>query len=272
MKVCAPKNTYTLPDWQAMSAWFATPLGQYLLERERVLVRESLSRRFGYHLLQLGCSELLLHQDSPMGHKFSFCPHPGMQTAHTAIASAEAIPLPDESVDMVLLHHALDFSQHQHQLLREVSRTLIAGGHVLIVGFNPYSSWGLRNRLHFRHQDSAPWNASQLSTLRVSDWLKLLDFQVVSVRYGAYALPFNSVRSIRYTGWMEEFATRLNWPTGGFYVILARKQVLPLTPVQKRWRSLAVPVIGLPVADQAGRNLAATQAREPDNNNEDSAV
>lgn len=267
MKLFASKARFDVPDWQAMSGWFTSPLGQHLLDREKALVRESLTRRFGYHLLQLGCSEQLLHDDSPMGHKFSFCPHPGITTQHTAIASSEAIPLSAESVDLVLLHHALDFSAHQHQLLREVSRVLIAGGDVLIVGFNPYSCWGLRNRLQLLKTGSAPWNASLLSTLRVSDWLKLLDFQVVSIRYGAYALPINSARSIRYTGWMENFASGLNWPSGGFYVILARKQVLPLTPVQKRWRSLAMPNMGLPaVADktaspqtQEASDIAASQ-------------
>lgn len=243
----APAKTQTQAcDWKDLTAWYSTPLGQHLLASERSLVDELLQRRFGYHLLQLGCSELVLHERSPMGHKFSFCPHADAETAHTAIASGEAIPLAADSVDLVLLHHALDYAEGQHQLLREVSRVLIAGGHVLIVGFNPWSCWGLRNRLDKRR--AAPFNARPLSAARVTDWLALLDFQVVSLRYATYALPINSARWIRYSGWMEKPAARLNWPTGALYVLLARKQVLPLTPIHKQWRRLTVPAVGMPVS------------------------
>lgn len=240
-------------DWQAMTRWFATPLGRFLLERERLQLQDLLKRRFGYHLLQLGCAETLLHDLSPMGHKFSFCPHAEATTVHTARALGEAIPLAGESVDLVLLHHALDFSAQQHQLLREVARVLIAGGSVVIVGFNPLSAWGLRTLLPGRANRQSPWNASLLGTRRLTDWLKLLDFQVEQVRYGAYALPVNSERSIRWSSWMEPLASRLHWPTGGFYVIHARKQVVPLTPVQRRWRKLPVPGLALPLADQVGQ-------------------
>lgn len=238
-----------------MSAWFETALGKHLLATERLLLEPMLNRRFGYHLLQLGCSEKLLHDLSPMGHKFSFCAHPGIPTVHTAIAQSEEIPLPNESVDMVLMHHTLDYCSNQHQSLREISRVLIAGGHVVIVGFNPYSGWGLRHRLHWNSQQPSPWNAALLSTHRISDWLKLLDFQIDQIRYGAYTLPINSEKIIRYSSWMDPLAGRLNWPTGGIYVIKAHKQVIALTPVQRHWRRLPVPAMGLPVADKVGQSL-----------------
>jgi SAM-dependent methyltransferase len=226
------KTPFTPEAYAEMTAWFDTPLGQHLLAAERNLVDQMLSRRFGYHLLQLGCADLQLHDKSPMGHKFAFRPWqaPGIAdqaaATHAAIADMESIPLTSESVDLVLLHHALDFSPYQHQLLREVERVLIAGGHVVIVGFNPLSSWGLRNKLQFfRRTCRAPWHASMLGTLRLTDWLKLLDFQVEQIRYGMYSLP----------------------------VISARKQVLPLTPVQTKWRRMPVHALGLPMPDKVGQ-------------------
>src|SRR5690606_16143550 len=140
----------------------------------------------------------------------------------------------------------LDYAEGQHQLLREVSRVLIAGGHVLIVGFNPWSCWGLRNRLS--RKGRTPFNARPLSASRVCDWLALLDFQVLALRYSTYALPVNSARWMRYSGWMERAAARLNWPTGATWVLLARKQVLPLTPIHRQWRKLPVPAVGMPVS------------------------
>lgn len=246
------KTLFTPESYADMTAWFTSPLGQRLLSAERALIDQMLARRFGYHLLQLGCADLHLHDNSPMGHKFSFRPWQAAGTGHAAIAEMEAIPLATESVDLVLLHHALDFSEYQHQLLREVERVLIAGGHVVVVGFNPLSSWGLRNKLQlFRRK--APWHACMLGTARLIDWLKLLDFQVEQVRYGMYALPVNSESLIRYSGLFDPLAAHLNWPTGGVYAISARKQVLPLTPVQTKWRTLPVHGLGLPMPDKVGQ-------------------
>lgn len=245
------RDTLDTPGfYEAMSHWYRTPLGERLLAAEKQLLDDCLPRRFGYHLLQIGCANLPMYDSSPIGHKFSIT-HNDDTTGHGMVAKGEAIPLASESVDLVLLHHALDFTSYQHQLLREVSRVLIAGGHIVILGFNPLSSWGVRTRTpgHKKH----PWQGRLLSTLRLSDWLKLLDFQVEQVRHGAYYLPINSPRVIRYSGVLDALATRLNWPTGGVYMISGRKQVLPLTPIQTSWREFASANIGLPIAENITR-------------------
>jgi SAM-dependent methyltransferase len=255
MKILQRNRTTATPQtWQEMTNWYQSALGTHLLQHERALLEQLLARRFGYHLLQLGCAELILHDQSPMGHKFSFCAWAEQNTCHTAIARGEAIPLASSSVDLVLLHHALDFSDQQHQLLREVERVLIAGGHLVIIGFNPLSSWGLRSALQrLTGRGRAPWQAAMLGTTRLSDWLKLLGFQIEQQRHAVYALPVNAPRVIRYSGLLETSAAQLNWPTGGIYAIAARKQVLPLTPVQSHWRRLPVHGLGLPLPEKVSQ-------------------
>ena len=258
MRISSQAQSPSTPAaYRALTAWYDTALGQHLLREESRLVDKALHRRFGYHLLQLGCADLLLHNASPMGHKFSFCPHAGLSDRHAAVARGEAIPLSSDSVDLVLLHHALDFSSHPHQLLREAARVLIAGGNLVIVGFNPLSTWGVRNCLHRRGvEGDSPWSAARLGAARVNDWLKLLDFQIDATHYGVYVLPVNGERAIRWSAWMEPLATRMNWPLGAMYVTTARKQVLPLTPVHLNWR---LPHVGLPVAGSNGFRRATSQ-------------
>ncbi|MEX2366865.1 MAG: methyltransferase domain-containing protein [Pseudohongiellaceae bacterium] len=239
---------------QQMSEWYQSMLGRKLLDVESSLLENMLSRRFGYHLLELGCANLNMFQSSPIGHKFSFAPANG-DHSHGAYASPEAIPLASESIDLVLLHHALDFSANQHQLLREACRILIAGGHIIIIGFNPLSTWGLRNRLHWKN--AVPWRSDMLGTMRLTDWLKLLDFQIEKIQYGAYFLPFNSPGLIRYSSALESIATRLNWPTGCIYIISARKQVLPLTPIQSSWKKFPA-AVGIPAAE----NISGVSQRQ----------
>jgi len=257
-------NLDTSGFYQSMNHWYRTPLGERLLQSEQQLLEKTLPRRFGYHLLQIGCADLPMYESSPIGHKFAIT-----QAAHyeedeinqapEILARGDAIPLSSESVDLVLLHHALDYTAAQHQLLREVSRVLIAGGHIVIIGFNPISSWGIRTR--FPGRKKSPWQGKLLSTLRLTDWLKLLDFQVEQVRFGGYCLPINSPGVIRYSGIMDNLAMRLNWPTGGVYMICARKQVLPLTPIQTSWREFASAHVGMPIAEnitRVSRDMAAS--------------
>jgi SAM-dependent methyltransferase len=243
---------HDLAAYRALTAWYKGSLGQHLLGREQSLVDEMLGRRFGYHLLQLGCAELDLYRHSPMGHRFAFTPFTEATEGYQAVVEIEELPLATSSVDCVLLHHALDYSIDQHQLLREVTRVLIPGGDVIIVGFNPLSSWGLRNKL-FPGPRPVPWHARMLGRVRVCDWLKLLEFHIDEVRYAEYALPIDAPAAIRYSGWMESLASRFNWPSGAVYVIAARKQVLPLIPVQQRRRRVPVSPLTIPVAGPSGK-------------------
>jgi SAM-dependent methyltransferase len=244
-------NNKPTHQFSGMKLWLETPLGKALLQAESEGLEKLLPRRFGYHLLQLGCSDIPMYKDSPIGHKFTISTDE-LATGYEIFASDEALPLASESIDLVLLHHALDFSDNQHHLLREASRVLIEGGDIIIVGFNPLSSWGLRKQLQWKN--TVPWQGQLLTTRRLTDWLKLLEFQVEQINHGLYTLPFNSSAVIRYSSIFDKLATRLNWPTGGIYIISAKKQVLPLTPIQQPWRKLQKSTVAIPVSDNVSRD------------------
>ena len=52
------------------------------------------------------------------------------------------LPLTDDSIDVMLIHHLLDFSDSIQEILHEVSRVVMPMGHVVLMGFNPVSMWG----------------------------------------------------------------------------------------------------------------------------------
>ncbi|MEY3661060.1 MAG: class I SAM-dependent methyltransferase [Pseudohongiellaceae bacterium] len=250
---------FELADFDALTHWFASPLGQHLLGREQVLLDQVLNKRFGYHLLQIGCADLVLGANSPISHRITLQAFRTGARRESMLADPEALPLATASVDCVVLHHALDYASDQHQLLREAARVLIAGGWLVILGFNPYSLWGLRNKL-LRWQLRLPWRASLLSASRVCDWLNLLDFQVDGIRYAEYALPINTSKSWCRFSWFEALATYFNLPTGGIYLIAACKQVAPLTPVRRPRRRHVVGPLGMPVVEPAGPATSGNSA------------
>ena len=219
-----------------LDGWFASSQGAAVARAEAKLVKPLLKQLFGYRILQLGSSgNRSFIENSSLYHKirFSPCYRPGTDVA---VANAEELPLASDCVDAVVLYHALDFAGDSHRLLREATRVLRPGGRMLIVGFNPHSSWGLW-RL-FRRRIGIPWGGRFIAPGRLADWLRLLDLQVDSIRYGLHFLPVRMKPLLRYARSWERIGQRINSPFGGAYIILCVNQVAPVTPIMDRWLPL----------------------------------
>lgn len=213
----------------ALKAWFATEVGQRLLGAEQQAIDKALSCLFGYHLLQMSVLPgAKLYQNSRICH----CCRIGVsQSEPEELASRfDALPLGDESVDVTLVHHALDFSENPHQLLSEVSRVTIPHGHIVIVGFDPSSLTGAVKPFAQLARTSAFWLRHSLRKGRINDWLKLLGFETLSVHTGASYRPLSSRLSGR-------LGAQLQLPFGHFYCIIARKSVAAIRPIKPQWEN-----------------------------------
>lgn len=235
------------PPQVVLGEWFDSALGAAVLEAERAMLAPLLSRLFGYHILQIGCScSHSLINDSPVGHKILFSPVFDAANG-LPVADNEELPLARDSVDVVLIHHALDFTRDSHQLLREATRVLRPGGHILVIGFNPLSPWGLSKALRFR--PDIPWNGRFISSRRVADWLKLLELHVEKVEFGLHFLPSGWGRVLDSAPRAEQLGRKLRSPFGGVYVMLGVKRVLPITPLLPRWRPIRPPAGIIPATE-----------------------
>ena len=123
--------------------WFATPLGAYLLEREQAYLDEVTPDIFGYHAVQLGLPQIDLLRESRIAHRLKVAPEGPADLP----ARFEELPIATQSVDLAVLPHILEFTEHPHEILRELDRIMIPEGRIIIVGFNPWSLFGLRRTL-----------------------------------------------------------------------------------------------------------------------------
>lgn len=230
-----------------ISQWFQSPQGYAVWDAEQKLVSPVVSRIFGYHILQIGCSEEhSLIADSPAGHKIIFAPS-YRRGGKNPVANNEDLPLANDSIDAVVLHHALDFTEDSHKLLREATRVLRPGGQMVIIGFNPYSHWGIWKL--FKRKVNIPWRGRFISRRRLTDWLRLLDLHIDNVRFGLHFLPLKNRRLLGHAQKLEKVGNRLRSPLGGAYVIVCLKQVVPITPVLPRWRPLTTRASVMPAAE-----------------------
>jgi len=217
--------------------WFQGTLGQAVLLAERHFVARALPDLFGYHILQVGAPGGTQFLDSSrISHKVITDSHREAPAAViNMICDQHAMPLGPDSVDVMVLPHVLEFDTHPHQVLREMERVLIGEGHVLIIGFNPWSLWGLW-RLFHAWRDRFPWNGRYISMTRLRDWLALLDFEVTRTEYFYYRPPLENPRISKKLVFMEQLG-RFCWRyVGGIYLLVAKKRVITLTPVKIQWQ------------------------------------
>lgn len=235
------RNRQRVPDLDASIAgleeWFETPLGHQLLREEQRILERELSCMFGYHLMQLSINrQIQLFQDSRICHCFAVgAGTPKDDSRVAAYSSFDALPLEDESVDVTILHHVLEFSHNPHQVLREASRVTIPRGYIIIFGFNPMSLMGFVKPIAQLFSRSPIWKRNSLSKSRITDWLQFLDCNTLRTQDGIYNLPLQHGRYLAH-------ATRINgvlqnWkiPFGNFYCLVARKDIACLTPIRPDW-------------------------------------
>jgi SAM-dependent methyltransferase len=213
--------------------WFDSTLGKQVLQIEQAILDQLLSGLFGYHLLQLSTQAAPLHGESAIQNKLSL----GLDVNDDVpmIARATELPFANDSIDVVLLHHLLDFLDSPLDTLREIARVSLPMGHVVIVGFNPLSSWGLW-KLPASLRKRVPWNANFIRPGRLMDWLNVLNFKIDRAHYCIYKPPMASLRERR-PDYSHGLSRKPNLPLGAVYVIVAQKQIGTFTPMRPVWQS-----------------------------------
>lgn len=219
---------------QNLEQWFRTPLGEYLLEREQAFFDQAVADVFGFNAVQLGLPGIDFLRMSRI--PLRVCAASG--NAAGLRADCRQLPLASNSVDLAVLPHVLEFSANPHQILREVERTLMPEGQVIISGFNPRSLWGLK-RLSSRRPRGCPWHGEFISLPRLKDWLALLGFEVAAGRLGCYVPPFSTRKWLGRFQFMEQAGDRW-WPiSGGVYFLQAVKRVHGMRVIKPGWNRLA---------------------------------
>ncbi len=134
----------------------------------------------------------------------------------------------------MVLPHILEFSPDPHQILREVERILIPEGQLIITGFNPYSTWGIKQK--FNRSGEFPWNGNYLSIARLSDWLQLLGFELDRGTLGCYAPPVTQRSWLQ--RWQHIEATSERWLnfSGAVYVLHAIKRTHGMRLITPNWK------------------------------------
>ena len=238
-----------------LHAFYGTGLGQMARRALRQRIRHIWPNLRGESVLGLGYATPLLSQFQGEAQRvIALMPAsqgvirwPRDERNLVALSEDTDLPLADESVDRVILAHALEHSEHVRPLLREIWRVLAAGGRLIVVTPNRRGIWAHFDRTPFGY--GHPYSPSQLQ-----QFLKDNMFVPLQTTGALFTPP---VRLRFYGSWaerLENLGARWFPRFSGALLIEASKQIYAASAerVVKRRVLVAMPE---PAARGVGRTL-----------------
>lgn len=256
-----PQQRSDCDNQTALASWYASGLGTRLIASETRSIAPLLEKLFGYHLLFIGaCKDAGMIESSPITHKIVLGNRSDAGDVGNNVglfSDPRALALQNESIDVVVLQHALEFTASSRAVLREAVRVLRPGGHIVLITFQPLSLWGLKRLLYsaipLRGAESRqpPWEGRFRHPSRLIDWLGVLDVQELISFSAMHEFPLQfsetGVRLKRLAETMENWGLKFKSPFGASNIIVGIKQSRSLTPSALKWRRpLPTPIHGVP--------------------------
>ncbi len=238
--------------------FYATPVGQMVARNLAPVVRSLARTDSGSRVLGFGFPTPYLGGIAPAERVLAFMPagqgvidwppNSGASGSATALVEEDSLPLPDSSIDLVMLVHGLEMSDRPNALMAELRRVLTGGGRLIVVVPNRQGPWASTDLSPFGF--GRPYSRGQLRQLfaeagfEAETWTTALHMAPASWRplLGA-ARAFDRIG-------------RLIWPAfAGVIVVAAVKRNVQGIGLRARPRlSPALrPAIG-PAAGAVGRN------------------
>lgn len=171
----------------------------------------------------------------------------------TALVFDEELPLPDASIDRILLVHALEFTENPRETLKELWRVLAPGGRLVIVVPNRRGVWARLEHTPFG--SGRPYSRGQLVSI-----LREANFTPGAFAEALFFPPYRKRWMLRLCQWMEPFGRKAMPLFSGVIVVEAQKRLYQGLPVFSRAsRRVFVPVL----APQGVPSTRAKVARRP---------
>jgi SAM-dependent methyltransferase len=213
-------------DVHELSAFYASPLG----EMTRRLIGRVLRARWencrGLAVMGLGfCGPYLDPFHDEAARTLSLAPAatgaavwPATGRCASALVVGDMLPLPDASIDRLLIAHALETAEPPGALLEEVWRVLAPEGRAILIAPSRRGVWA--------RVDGTPFGYGQpFSRGQLRDLVRDASFSAVFWGEALYAPPFRSRVLVDWSPAVEKVGGALGLPFAGVHIVEAIKQV-----------------------------------------------
>ena len=209
-----------------LNDFYSRPLGQMTVRLLRARLRDMWPSVKGETVLGLGYATPFLRPFmEEAGRTLAFMPAPQGVTRwprkgpnHTAFVEEMDLPLPDRSVDRVLLVHAVENTEQLRPFLREIWRVMADGGRLVSVVPTRAGLWSKLDRSPF--YQGHPYSPGQVAGL-----LRANMFAPLRQGRALFMPPTHSRLALRMAPTVERFGQRWLGRFAGVSVIESGKQL-----------------------------------------------
>lgn len=250
----SPNSKQLEVSYLAWQDFWYSPLGKKILQLETQLIQPRLEVIQGYHLLNLSsfASPNTLLDASPIKHQINWQPLLAEQIPLTLtssnkqqsqfISQLDALPLPESSQDLVILHHCLELATNPQQLLAEAARVVLPKGEILLFGFNPFC---LLTASRFLPEFMPSWlpqvgNAEAIQAFKLSQlvslnqltsWLEAANLHLEEKHLARHLTPDKTHTADQSSSWL---AKQLNQHLPGASIYCLRLQKRLGSPIKPK--------------------------------------
>jgi SAM-dependent methyltransferase len=160
---------------------------------------------------------------------------PTARATLSALVEDRSLPLPDASVDRILMVHSLEMSDDPDGLLREVWRVLAPSGRLMVIVPNRRGVWARTDNTPFGH--GRPYSRTQIAQLLRRTW-----FTPVAWNEALFVPPIPQGWMLRSAPAWERVGATMSLPFAGVHIAEATKQVYRAIPV-RRERTRLIPAL-----------------------------
>ncbi|MXQ11363.1 class I SAM-dependent methyltransferase [Microvirga makkahensis] len=171
---------------------------------------------------------------------------PSTGVSASALVDPLTMPLPEASIDRVLVVHALETVESPSELLHEIWRILTPGGRIIMVAPNRRGLWARMDTTPFGY--GQPYSRSQLKSLMRQTW-----FSPEGWAETLYVPPLASRLVLGTAQAWESIGSGFSLPFAGLHIVEATKQLYrPGTVMAVRRSRRTVPVFVPATASRIG--------------------
>lgn len=156
---------------------------------------------------------------------------PENDSSLVCLSDEAELPLPDMSVDRLLLVHAVESSEQLRVMMREAWRVLSDSGRIIVVVPNRRGIWA-------RFEQRSPFGHGQpYSQRQIRQVLRDCLFAATATEYALFVPPSQKRIVLQSARAFEQAGNRWFQAISGVLIIEAAKQLYAATPVQSKARA-----------------------------------
>lgn len=210
-----------MPNLEKLQQWLLyTPHGRYTLLNERKFYQSVVHNVFGYHSLQIGLPEIDFLKGNKINSRFI--------VGKDIKCHLGYLPFENNSIDLIVCPHALEFTPNYEYVLEEFHRILIPKGRLILTIFNRSSFFSYQARKNIYLKDMSP---IKLATIKQQLYNSRLNIQ--GGKFLGYCPIINSEKTLSQLDFIDKIGDRWFPTFANVFGLIAIKDVVRHIPLNK---------------------------------------